>query len=86
MDNQYKVARYQLLLAFRLLANPGPLPKFNSNKIEAYCAPIRKLLADIEKAGDVFGKAAGIIDMVAGSKFDRDNIHTLTFTESDQAL
>ncbi|MBV9982434.1 AIPR family protein [Bradyrhizobium sp.] len=82
MDNKYKVARYQLLLAFRLLANPGPLPKFNSHKIETYCAPIRKLLSDMEKAGDVFGKAVGIIDAVAGSKFDRDNIHTLTFTEN----
>jgi hypothetical protein len=82
IDTKYKVARYQLLLAFRLLANPEVLPKFNSNKIETYCEPIRTLLSDMEKAVYLFGKAVDVIDAVAGTKFDRDNIHTLTFTDS----
>ncbi len=81
LDTIYKVARFQILLAFRLLANPTPLPPFNSNKIKSYCEPIRKQLADIQKAGDTFGRAVAVIDEVAGEHFERDNIHTLTFTE-----
>jgi hypothetical protein len=82
MDAKYKVARYQLLLAFRLPANPEPLPPFNSQKIESYCLPLRKILSDMPKAGEVFGLAVEVIDKVAGSKIDRDSVHTLTFTEN----
>jgi hypothetical protein len=82
LDTKYKVARYQLLLAFGLLANPTPLPPFNSHKIEAYCQPIRALLSDIQKAGEMFGRAVEVIDKVAGEQFERDNIHTLTFTDN----
>jgi hypothetical protein len=81
LDTKYKVARYQILLAFRLLANPEPLPNFNSHKIESYCGPIRALLSDIQKAGEMFERAVQVIDGVAGDQFERDNIHTLTFTE-----
>ena len=81
MDAKYKVARYQLLLAFRLLVASGPMPKFNSDKIEMYCRPMRALLSDMQKTSDLFGHAVEIIDAVAGSRFDRDNVHTLTFTQ-----
>jgi hypothetical protein len=81
LDTKYKVARYQILLAVRLLANPAPLPPFSSKKIEKYCLPITALLSDIQKASDMFGRAVDIIDGVAGSQFERDNIHTLSFTE-----
>jgi hypothetical protein len=81
LDTSYKVARYQILLAFRLFANPAPLPQFNSHKIESYCEPICKKLADIQTAGEIFGRAVAVIDEVAGELFERDHIHTLTFTE-----
>lgn len=82
LDTIYKIARYQILLAFRLLANPASLPPFNSPKIETYCEPIRSVLSDIQKAGEVFGRAVRIIDEVAGDQFERDNIHSLAFTEN----
>jgi hypothetical protein len=81
LDTIYKLARYQILLAFRLLANPDPLPPFNSKKIETFCEQIRECLTDSQKAAATFGRAVLVIDEVAGKQFERDNIHTLTFTE-----
>ena len=81
LDTKYKLARHQILLAFRLLTNPDPLPQFNSHKIEIYCKPIRAILSDTQKAGEAFGRAVAVIDEVAGDQFKRDNIHTLTFTD-----
>ena len=37
VDTTYKLARYHLLLAFRLLAADGDMPPFGSVKIEGYC-------------------------------------------------
>ena len=81
LETKYKIARYQILLAFRILANPAQLPAFNSTKIEAYCNPIIILLSDIQKAGETFKRAVSIIDEIAGDQFERDNVHTLSFTE-----
>ena len=67
LDTKYKIARYQILLAFRLLVNPDALPPFNSAKIEAYCDPIKATLLDTQKAGENFVRAVGVIDEVAGN-------------------
>src|SRR5215207_93765 len=40
LDTKYKVARYQILLALRLLRNANPLPQFNSHQIEKFCRVI----------------------------------------------
>src|ERR1039458_8960184 len=44
---KYKPARFHILLAVHLLANPEQLPKYmNSRDMEVYCKPIQDLLWD----------------------------------------
>ena len=82
IESRYKIARFQILLAFRILANPSQVPQYNSNQMEKYCKPIIEALADPVKSIDLFGAAIGAIDAVAGGKLDRDSVHTLTFTDA----
>jgi hypothetical protein len=42
LEAKYKPARFHILLAVRLLANPESLPRFmNSRDVEDYCKPIQ---------------------------------------------
>jgi hypothetical protein len=78
---EYKPARFHILLAARLMANPAPLPKANSHEMERHCRVIADILWDAAKADELFVKAAEAVEIVAGSNFHRDNIRTLPFTE-----
>jgi hypothetical protein len=83
LEAKYKPARFHILLAARLLANPDPLPsvsKWNSNEMEKYCQKIMTVLWDGAKSDEVMTRAALIIDEVADSNFHRDNIRTEPFT------
>jgi hypothetical protein len=79
LGTELKLARFQLLLAARLLANPLPMPKMNSREMEPYCQTIIDLLADTDSADALFWKATEMI-LNAGD-LDRDTIHTQPFTE-----
>lgn len=82
LDTSYKVARFQILLAFRLLANTEPPPQLNSHKIEGYCKQITDILSDAQLASDTFSRAVEIIEEIAGDRFERDKLHSLAFTEN----
>lgn len=75
-----KPARYHLLMAFRYLVNPSPLPRMNSHEMVRYCSPIMDILWDDEKYKEAFIFAADIIIEVANGNLDRDNIRTEPFT------
>lgn len=81
LDAKYKPARYHILLAARLLADPAPLARMNSHEMERYCKRLCEILWDIQKADKMFNAAVGAIDAVAEGEFQRDNIRTTTFTE-----
>ncbi len=81
IDPKLKPARFHILLALRLLANPDPLPRLNANHMAAYCDVINSVLWDTAKADDLIARAAWIVEEVAENNFDRDNIRTLPFTE-----
>jgi AIPR protein len=76
-----KPARFHLLLAIRLLANLGPVPRMNSHDIERYCNTFRELVCDKERVEGLILEAASIVERVAAGNFDRDKIRTQPFTE-----
>jgi len=81
IDAVYKAARYQILLAARLLENPTPLPKMNSHDMERHCRVINDILWDATKSDDLFARAAKVVSDVAQNNFGSDNIRVLPFTE-----
>ncbi len=81
VDSKYKVARFQILLAVRLLGNKSPIPKWNANAMDKYCEAICDSLWDSSKADALFDKALKAIDAVAGASLDRDKLHEAKFTE-----
>lgn len=81
LEPKYKLARYHVLLAARLLLADAPPPPPNSREIDRYCEPMTAAVWDTELADDLFGRAAAIVDAAAEGNFDRDHIRTQPFTE-----
>ena len=81
LDSKLKAARFHILLAMRLLANPSGLPRMNANEMQRYCDRIQKVLWDNAKADDLCARAAKIVEKAANGNFNRDNIRTQPFTE-----
>jgi hypothetical protein len=81
LDRGYRNARFQMLLAARLLYNRDPLPRMNSRDIEKYCAGLNAILWDTEASDRLFIRAAGAVHKAAHGNLERDNIHTQPFTE-----
>jgi hypothetical protein len=86
LDSKLKPARFHILLAMRLLANPSPLPRMNAHEMQRYCDRVQKILWDNAKADDLCAKAAKIVEKAAIGNFNRDNIRTQPFTEKVVAL
>lgn len=86
LDPKLKAARFHILLAMRLLANPTVLPRMNAHEMQRYCDRIQKILWDNAKADDLCAKAAGIVEKAATGNFNRDNVRTQPFTEKVVAL
>ena len=82
LDAKYKPARFHILLASRLLADPSNLPRPNSHDMQRYCDKIAELFWDVGEAETLFNKAAATVDAVAKGNFHRDFIRTQPFTES----
>ena len=81
LEAKYKPARYHILMAARLLAQPSPIPRPNSHEMARYCAPLISTIWDAARAEELIRKAAGIVDATAGGDFHRDHIRTQPFTE-----
>jgi hypothetical protein len=81
IEAKYKPARYHLLLAARLFAHQGMLPRWNSKNMETYCNVISETLWDQSKVESLFEKAAAAVHDVAKGVLNRDTIRTQIFTE-----
>jgi AIPR protein len=79
-DSKYKIARFQLLLAARLLSCEQNFPLLNAKKIESYCAKLNEIMFDADTSEILFREAAGVIDQLCPKGPDRDTIHTTAFT------
>jgi AIPR protein len=77
LDPKYKPARFHILLAARIIGNPGPLPKFmNGKDIDTYCKPILATLWDATKSDDLIFGAAELVDEAVSGNLDNDYIRT----------
>lgn len=81
LDRGYRNARFQMLLAARLLYNREPLPRINSKDMEKYCTGMNSVLWNAEAADRLFIRAAGAVHKASEGNLERDNIHTQPFTE-----
>jgi hypothetical protein len=81
IDAKLKPARFHILLAVRLLANPEVVPRLNASQMEAYCAKLTGVLWNASKVDELIGRAAKVVEEVAEGNLNRDNIRTLPFTE-----
>lgn len=81
LETRFKAARFQILLAIRILVAGYGMPAFTANKMQTYCEPIVARLQDQTSADKLVTAAAALVEKVAGSKFDSDNIRTEPFTQ-----
>jgi hypothetical protein len=62
LDNQFKKAKFHLLLTFRLLAETREKPKFMNDKaFEKYCQPIIEKLNDMVECERIFKEACEVL-------------------------
>lgn len=78
----HKVARYQILLAVRLLMSPDPLGHFNSHGLEKKCSAMMEMLWDTSKVDGLFDTALKIVGSATGGNWDRDHVHTIAVTNN----
>jgi hypothetical protein len=81
IDTLYKKVRFHILMLFRLLTATGPLPPFNSKKMDKYCDEILTVLNDDTKALKVFKKCIDIIDNSGFDKSDKQNFKQVSKTK-----
>jgi hypothetical protein len=81
LEPKYKPARFHILLAARILADPQRLPRMNSHEMERYCQPLIATLWDPTEADKLITKAATVVEDAAAGNWDRDNIRTEPFTQ-----
>jgi hypothetical protein len=77
-----KPARFQILLAYKMLVQPAVLPRMNSHDMQHYCEVIMEDLWDDASVREHFQRAAGHVRAVANGNLYRDNIHTEQFTNA----
>lgn len=81
LSPELKPARYHLLMAFRMLCNPGTVPWMSSKEMIQYCDTVTAVLWDDDQYRAVFEEAAAHVREVAAGNLHRDNIRTEPFTE-----
>ncbi len=84
LEGKYRPARYQILMATRILSNTDPMPaldKFNSGEMKRYAQTIIDKLCDANKSDELLTRAARVVDSVAASNYDNDIIRTEPFTQ-----
>lgn len=79
---QLKPARFQILLAIRILTAGYQMPSFTANKMEQYCENIVSVLKDATTAETAIQNAVRVVDTATGGNYHRDNLRSESFTES----
>lgn len=75
IPRKYKKVKFHVLLAFRLMCEKFPIPQFNSNRVQAYCEHLCKILCNDEDCRNGFTAALRLIDIVLQREpKDRDRL------------
>jgi hypothetical protein len=77
-----KPARFQILLALRILTAGYTMPTFSANKMEQYCEKIITALKDPGPAETAVQNAVKVVDAATDGNYERDNLRNESFTES----
>lgn len=83
IDTQYRKVKFFMLMLFRMLIQPQPLPRAFMNsekKVVEYCDPILKVLNNKEKALQHFEKVIDIIQFSGLNINDKQLIKQVNFT------
>ena len=86
LDGAYRAARYEILLALRLLAIPSPLPRMNSNEMERICKPLIAKLWESPGSETLFKAASELVLKAAGGNLDSTSLRTEPFTDELKAM
>jgi hypothetical protein len=81
IEGKYKAARYQMLLAVRLLIDATPLPPMNANEMSKRCHSMTESLQDESACETIFGQASQIVDDIVPS-LNRDTIRNEPTTKA----
>ncbi|GAB2622952.1 AIPR family protein [Pseudactinotalea suaedae] len=81
LDRRFTPAKYHLLLASRLIAEPKVPKMLNGSEADRWASRLIDLYWNAPKAEGVFRAAAQTIDVLAQGDLSRDRIRTLPFTE-----
>ena len=85
IDKKYRIARYHILMLFRILLHKSELfPPLHSKEIEDYCKKTKKALMSTKKALKYFEQAIDILNAI--SSIDIDDQKTLYVAENTEAL
>lgn len=82
ISTTYKVARYHMQMAFRILGMKlTNLPPKNSNEMKRRCESLTELLWDEIEYKKIFDKVVDVIDTASKKNLDRETIRTESFTK-----
>jgi hypothetical protein len=86
LDGAFRMARYEILLALRLILAPSPLPRMNSHAMEKLCKVIIERLWDPVDSESLFKQAAELVMEASDSDLDSAALRTEPFTDQLKAL
>ena len=86
LDGNFRLARYEILLALRLILAPSPLPRMNSHAMEKLCKVIIERLWDPVDSESLFKQAAELVVKAAAAGLDVTALRTEPFTDQLKAL
>ena len=80
LTTDYKVARYQILMALRHIMEAGQVGPANSGLREKQCDRMMKTLWNPALVDPLFDAAIDLVSTAIGGKWDRDLVHTISIT------
>lgn len=86
LDGGFRLARYEILLALRLILAPSPLPRMNSHAMEKLCKAIIERLWDPVDSESLFKRAAELVIKASEAGLDVTALRTEPFTDQLKAL
>ena len=81
IDRSLTVARFQILLAFRLLNEPEGMPPVESNKAKKWALDLASKLKDQQSAETGLVEASRLVESLIGSRNKRDAVRSGSFTD-----
>ncbi|MBJ6369691.1 AIPR family protein [Snuella sedimenti] len=82
IDTSYKKVRFHILMLFRMIYQPEPMPAFNSKKMDTYCQKLLNILNNDTESLKAFQKCLNVIDTAEFDKADKQDIKLLSKTKN----